>query len=110
MDHKIGDLVVDYEIRPTKETEDIYSMDPRHIVVDYTYGIIVGAELIDPEDEYYKLYLHNFHDYTSYSILWADYEHPLHKYSTVHITYFKKNVIEIEKEMDEKSRTKQKNK
>jgi hypothetical protein len=110
MDHKIGDLVVDYEIRPIKEGEDIYSADPRHIVVEYTFGIIVGAEPIDLEDDYYKLYLHNFHDYTSYSILWADYEHPIHKYSTDHIAHFKKDVIEIEKEMDEKSRTKQENK
>lgn len=110
MDHKIGDLLVDYEIKTVSESGDIYDMDPRDIVLEYTFGIIVDAEPIDPDDDYFKLYLHNFHDYTSYSILWADYEAPIHKYSTDHITHFKKELADIEKEIDEKNRTKQTNK
>lgn len=109
MDHKIGDLVVDFDIKSNTE-KNIFDTEPKDITVQHTFGIIVGTSPIDPNDEYYKLYLDNFTDGISYSILWADYEKPIEKYSTEHITYFKKELLEIEREMDEKDKSKQENK
>jgi hypothetical protein len=102
MDHKIGDLVVDYEIKSARDN-DLFNTDPRDIIIYYTFGIIVGAEPIDPEDGYYKLYKDNFSDGISYSILWADYDNPVHKYSTDHVKYFKKELAEVEKEIEQKN-------
>jgi hypothetical protein len=109
MDHKIGDLLVDFDLKP-RNGDDIFETDPKDMSLLYTFGIIVAVEPIDPEDEYYNLYPKNFSDGMSYSVLWADYDQPVHKYSTDHITHFKKELVEIEKEMDEKNRTEQENK
>jgi hypothetical protein len=105
MDHKIGDLVIDFEIKSARDG-DVFNTDPRDIIVYYTFGIIVSAEPIDPADHYYKSYPDNFSDGISYSILWADYDNPVHKYSTDHIRFFKKELAKVEKEIDEKNRTK----
>lgn len=109
MDHKIGDLVVDFDLK-LRNGGDIFKTDPKDINVFYTYGIVVAIEPIDPRDDYYKLYSKNFSDGMSYSILWADYDHPVHKYSTDHVRQFKKELLDIEKEIDEKNRSKQEDK
>lgn len=108
MDHKIGDLVVDFDIKSALG-KNIFDTESKELTMQHTFGIIVAVAPIDPNEDYFKLYKDNFSDGISYSILWADYERPIEKYSTEHIAYFKKELLEIEREMDEKNKSKQEN-
>ncbi len=108
MDHKIGDLVVDFDIKSNLK-KDIFDTEPKDLAMQHTFGIIVATTPIEPNEDYFKLYSGSFSDGISYSILWADYERPIDKYSTEHINSFKKELLEIEKEIDEKNKSKQEN-
>jgi hypothetical protein len=108
MEYKIGDLVADYDIKISNRKELLETAMSNMDMV-YTFGLIIDAEPIDPEDKYYQLYKDSFIDNTSYTIMWADYEHPIQKYSAGHIKQFRQNLFDLEKEIDEKDRAKQTN-
>jgi hypothetical protein len=105
MDYKIGDLVADYDLKLTRDKQ-LFGSEPSDFDMVYTFGLIIDAEPIDPEDKYFQLYQEKFYDNTSYTILWADYEYPIQKYSAGHIKQFRDNLLELEKELDEKDRAK----
>ena len=103
--YKIGDLVADYDLRLIKEKQ-LKDSEPADFETVYTFGLIIDVNPIDPEDRYFQLYRDSFFDNVSYTIMWADYEYPIEKYSAGHIKQFRDNLLQIEKEIDEKDRTK----
>ena len=107
--YKIGDLVVDYDLKLINNRKDLFKSTLADLEKRYTFGLIVAAEPINPEDRYYQLYRDSFIDNTSYTIMWADYQHPIQKYSAGHIKQFRDNLKELEKEIDEKDRAEQTN-
>jgi hypothetical protein len=105
MDYKIGDLLVDYDLKLSKDKK-LYESKSTDFEMVYTFGLIIDAEPIDPEDRYFQLYQDKFYDNISYTIMWADYEYPIQKYSAGHIKQFRQNLLDLEKEIDEKDRSK----
>ena len=106
--YKIGDLVADYDLK-LKVNKQLFDSEPNDFEMVYTFGLIIDVNPIDPEDRYFQLYRDSFFDNVSYTIMWADYEFPIHKYSAGHIKQFRDNLLELEKELDEKDRAKQTN-
>lgn len=100
MDHKVGDLVVDFSIVPKRRDIDPSKATDADFYKFYTYGIIVEVYQISPYEKYYNLFEKSFSDGCSYSIQWADYESPIEKYSSLHIQQFKKQLQQIEQEMN----------
>lgn len=108
MDHKIGDLLLDYTTRFANLHEDQETKALNATAtVEYTFGIIV--DVIDIHNTNDAALLSMCRDYTdgySYTVLWADYEYVIPHYTSPHIFSYKKELEKIEKSLDEKDNKK----
>lgn len=100
--HKIGDLLLDYSVLLPRNIEiDLTVSKESDFDRDYVYGIIVAAIPINEDDLFFITNKEQFYDKISYTVQWADYEHPIPRYSARQIERFKETVSLIEKESNQ---------
>lgn len=108
--HKIGDLLLDYSLLLPRNVEiDVTTSKESDFGKEYVYGIIIAAEPLNEDDFFYITNKEQFVDKINYTIQWADYEHPIPRYSARQIEKYKQTLIDTQKELIQKQKENKKN-
>ncbi len=110
MIHNIGDLLLDYSLILPRDVEiDATKAKHTDFKQQYVYGLIVDIQSIQPEEFKFLKNRDSYIDNKFYTILWADYDKEIGKYSFDQIAEFKNNLLQVEKEIENEADKKQTN-
>ena len=110
MIHNIGDLLLDYSLVLPRGVEiDVTKAKHSDFEQQYIFGLIVDIQPISQENFTLLKDRDKYIDNKFYTILWADYDMEVPKYSFDQIVEFKNNLRQVEKEIENESDKKQTN-